>query len=76
MSYLLIKLLNIYFYIIIARALMSWFNPSPYNPIVRFVYILTEPVLGPIRRVVPPIGGLDLSPMVVFLIILLLQRVL
>ena len=76
MTYLLIRLLNLYFYLIIARALMSWFNPNPSNPIVRLIYVLTEPVLGPIRRVIPPMGGLDLSPLVVFAILYILQSIL
>ena len=50
-----------YFWIIIARALISWVNPDPYNPIVRFLYRVTEPVLRPIRRRMPAMAGLDLS---------------
>jgi YggT family protein len=67
--------LNIYMWMIIARALISWVNPDPYNPIVRFLYSLTEPVLGPIRRRLPLIfGGLDLSPILVLVAIVFLQR--
>jgi YggT family protein len=67
--------LNIYMWIIIARALVSWVSPDPYNPIVRFLYNITEPVLGPIRRRLPLIfGGLDLSPLLVILVIVFLQR--
>ena len=58
--------LQIYMYIIIARALLSWVNPDPYNPIVRFLYNITEPVLINVRRYVPIVaGGLDLSPLIV-----------
>ena len=50
-------------WLIIARALLSWVNPDPYNPIVRFLYNVTEPVLGWVRRRVPIVfGGLDLRP--------------
>ena len=58
--------LQIYMYIIIARALLSWVNPDPYNPIVRFLYNITEPVLRYVRRYVPIVaGGIDLSPLIV-----------
>lgn len=61
--------------IIIARALISWVSPDPYNPIVRFLYRVTEPVLRPIRYRLPMMGmGLDLSPMVVLLAIYFLER--
>jgi YggT family protein len=63
-----------YFWIIVARAVMSWVNPDPFNPIVQFLYRVTEPVLQPIRRRLPPIGGLDLSPMIVLLAITILDR--
>jgi len=67
--------LTVYMWIIIARALLSWVNPDPYNPIVRFLYNITEPVLGWVRRQVPLIfGGLDLSPILVLLAIVFLQR--
>ena len=67
--------LNIYMWIIIARALLSWVNPDPYNPIVRFLYNVTEPVLGPLRRRMPLVfGGLDLSPILVLVAIVFLQR--
>jgi YggT family protein len=66
--------LNIYTWVIIARALLSWVNPDPYNPIVRFLYNVTEPVLGWVRRRVPLIfGGLDLSPLVVLLVLYFLR---
>ncbi|WP_456431958.1 YggT family protein [Thermosulfuriphilus sp.] len=66
--------LTVYMWIIIARALISWVNPDPYNPIVRFLYQATEPVLYRIRRILPPMGGLDLSPMVAILGIIFLQH--
>lgn len=66
-------LLTIYMWIIIIRALISWVNPDPYNPIVRFLYQATEPVFYPIRRRLPFMGGIDLSPIIVLLIIIFLQ---
>ena len=62
--------LNIYMWIIIARALISWVNPVPYNQIVQFLYRITEPVLSLVRRWLPFRGiALDLSPLVVILAI-------
>jgi YggT family protein len=63
---MLIRLLDIYSIILLIRVLMSWVNPSPFNPIVQIIYRLTEPVLGPVRRVLPAFGPIDLSPIVVF----------
>ncbi|MFQ5580400.1 MAG: YggT family protein [Nitrospiria bacterium] len=66
--------LQIYMWIIIARALLSWVNPDPYNAIVQFLYKATEPVLYPIRRATGSFGsGLDLSPMIVILAIMFLK---
>jgi YggT family protein len=58
----------IYIYIIIARAIISWVSPDPYNPIVRFLYRVTEPVLRPVRERLPISQmGIDFSPMIVIL---------
>jgi YggT family protein len=71
---LLHLVLQAYFWIIIARAVLSWVNPDPFNPIVRFLYRVTEPVLRPIRHRLPTFSmGIDLSPMVVILLIYLLD---
>ncbi len=66
-------LLTIYIWIIIIRALLSWVNPDPYNPIVQILYRLTEPILAPVRYRMPDIGGIDASPIVLLLIIFFLQ---
>lgn len=66
-------LLTLYMWIIIIRALISLVNPDPYSPIVRFLYQVTEPILYPIRRRLPFMGGIDISPIIVLLIILFLQ---
>jgi YggT family protein len=74
MTKLLELVLWAYFWIIIARAVVSWVSPDPFNPIVRFLYRVTEPVLRPIRRRLPTFQmGLDLSPMLVILAIYFLQ---
>ncbi|MBG0775861.1 MAG: YggT family protein [Desulfovibrionaceae bacterium] len=63
--------LDLYFWIVIISALLSWVNPDPYNPIVRILRNLTEPVFYRIRRWMPfvMIGGIDLSPVVLILVI-------
>ena len=71
---LLELVINAYIWIIIARAIISWVNPDPYNPIVRFLYRVTEPVLRPVRHRMPTLAmGLDLSPMIVILILYFLD---
>jgi YggT family protein len=70
-------LLDIYTWIIIAAALISWVSPDPRNPIVQFLRRVTEPVLEPVRRLLPPwkTGGLDLSPLIVIIGIQFVDRV-
>lgn len=68
-------LLTFYLYIVVARAIISWVSPNPYNPIVNFLYQATEPVLRYARRIIPPIGGtLDLSPILVLVAIVFLRK--
>jgi YggT family protein len=79
-----LRILNIAFtlyeFAIVARALLPWFRVSPYHPVMQFLIQITEPLLGPIRRNLPAIGGFDFSPMVALLILwaveLLLRRTL
>jgi len=67
--------LTAYMWIIVGRAVISWVNADPYNPIVRFIYEATEPVLSRVRRFLPiNFGGIDFSPMVVILVIIFLQN--
>ena len=66
-------LVNILTYAIIIRALMSWFNPSPENPIVRFVVEITDPILAPLSRVVPRIGMIDITPIVAIVLLNAIQ---
>ena len=68
-------ILNVYMWIIVARAIISWVSPTPYNPIVNFLYQATEPVLRYARKIIPPIGGtLDLSPILVLVAIVFLKQ--
>ncbi len=63
-----------YMWLVIARAVLSWVNPDPFNPIVRFIHNVTEPVLYQIRTRIPVnFGGMDVSPIVVFLGIIFLR---
>jgi YggT family protein len=67
-------LLSAYMWIIIISALISWVNPDPYNPIVRFLYAVTEPVLRRVRRIIGfRTGVIDLSPMIVILAIMFVK---
>lgn len=65
--------LTLYMYVIIARALISWVNPDPWNPIVQFLERATEPVLYPIRRRLGWRMGIDLSPIIAIFLIIFLQ---
>ena len=65
--------LGVMTWVIFIRAVISWVSPDPSNPIVQFLERVTEPILAPIRRVMPPMG-VDLSPIIAFLIILFLQK--
>jgi len=62
--------------VLLARVVLSWLQVDPSNPIVKLLYDITEPVLGPIRRRVPPMGGLDLSPIIALLILIVLRALL
>lgn len=61
---LLALLINVFLFSILIQVIISWVNPGTYNPVMGMLYSLNEPILGPARRVIPPIGGLDLSPLV------------
>lgn len=70
-------ILQIYSFILLGRVLLSWFpNVDRSNPIVKFLHQATEPVLQPVREALPPMSGMDFSPLVVFLGIMVLQRML
>ncbi len=67
--------LDLYFWIIFIRAIMSWFNPNPYNPIVRTIYRLVDPITYKISRIIPTrFGVVDISPFILMLIIIFLQK--
>ncbi len=69
-------LLNAYMWIVIAAAVITWVSPDPRNPIVRFLYGVTEPILYRIRRMIPTsFGGIDMAPLILIFAILFLQHV-
>jgi YggT family protein len=65
--------LTLYLFIVFARVVISWVNADPRNPIVRFLYNATEPLLYRVRRVLPDVGGIDFSPLVVIIAIYFTQ---
>ncbi len=69
-------LINIVFFAIIIQVILSWVAPGTHNPVASLLFALTQPVLRPIQRVVPPIGGLDLSPLVAIIALQLLKMLL
>jgi YggT family protein len=68
-------LLTVYKYLVVASVILSWVHADPYNPIVTFIYRLTEPLLRPIRRRMPDTGMIDFSPLVAFALIFFIQIV-
>jgi YggT family protein len=66
-------LLTILYWLLIVRILISWVNPDPYNSIVQFLRQTTDPILEPLRRLMPPIGGFDISPIFAFIAIIFLK---
>lgn len=71
MDRIIIVLFNIFYIIMLARVILSWIRVSPYHPtwgpIVRFIFEATEPILAPVRKVIPSMGGLDLSVIIVLI---------
>ena len=65
-------LLTVLYWLILVRALISWVNPDPFNPVVQFLTRTTEPILQPIRRLLPPMS-IDISPIIAFLAIIFLK---
>jgi YggT family protein len=74
--YLLNTALSLLTYAIIIRVVLSWVQPNPNNPLVRLLYKVTDPVMGPLERIIPPLGGLDITPIIAVVLIQLVQRLL
>ncbi len=73
---ILVLILQVYSFLIIARVLLTWIHIDPYNPIAQFLIGVTEPVLAPIRRIMPQTGPLDFSPLVALLLIQVIGMIL
>jgi YggT family protein len=69
-------IINIFLFGILIQVIISWINPGTYNPAIGLIHSLTEPLLGPVRRRMPELGGLDLSPMVVMIGLVVLEMLL
>lgn len=61
------QIIGIYKLVLIARIVLSWIPHNPHNPTITILYKITEPILEPVRRVIPSIGGIDISPIIVFI---------
>ena len=70
---LIVTLIDLYSFVVLAAVVMSWVRADRRHPFVQLVYNLTEPAIAPIRRMVPPMGGLDFSPMILLLALRLLR---
>ncbi len=75
MFYILAQLMNALSILIIIWALMSWFRPSPGNPLVRLLNAIVEPILLPIRAVIPPIGGFSFDAMIAIILLSLIKNI-
>jgi YggT family protein len=75
----LIRVIDLLFWVlnlaILARVVLSWFNVSPFNPFVHIIYQVTDPIFEPLRRIIPPVGMLDLTPWAAVIILWILQQV-
>ncbi len=76
MGEIILAVFQVLTFAVLARALMSWFRPSPDNPLVQFLVAVTEPILAPLRRIIPRIGMIDITPMVAIILLQVIGGVL
>lgn len=76
LAYIIQVLVGVLTYAIIARVILSWFPMRPGNPVLVFLYTITEPILAPLRRILPPLGMIDLSPLVAIITLQVLEGLL
>ncbi len=78
--YLLVYFVNVFFTLlslaVLARVLLSWVRVSPYHPAIVLLYRITEPILAPLRRIIPPVGMVDISPIIAMLLLQIIQQIL
>lgn len=73
-SSFLLAALKVYKWLVIVRCVISFFPHNPYQPIIKFIYDVTEPLMAPFRRLLPATAAIDFSPMLLFFVIILLER--
>jgi len=73
---LLARLIDLYSLIVLAAVIVSWIQLPPYHPVVKLLNNLTEPALAPIRKIIPPMGGLDITPMLLLVLLQLIKGIL
>jgi YggT family protein len=73
---LLARLIDLYSLVVLAAVIVSWIQLPPYHPVVKLLNNLTEPALAPIRKIIPPIGGLDITPMLLLVLLQLIKGIL
>ena len=73
---IIVQFFDIFFFVIIVQALLSWVNPDPYNPVQSLLYSLSSPILRPFQRLIPPIAGIDLSPLFALLVLQVIKMIL
>ena len=74
LAQLINTVLTIYTWVLIIRVLITWVSPDPFNPVVQFLARATDPVLEPLRRIIPPIGFLDITPIIALLLLQAVQH--
>ncbi|MDO7787962.1 YggT family protein [Desulforamulus aquiferis] len=76
--YTIVSFINVAFWVyqimLFGRIILSWFRHNPYNPIIRFLYETTDPYLNIFRRIIPPIGAIDISPLAAFWVLDIIRR--
>lgn len=61
-------------WLVVIRCILSFIRHNPYHPLIRFIYDITEPIMAPFRRLLPPAGGIDFSPIIVWMVLMLLRN--
>ncbi|HXV63839.1 MAG TPA: YggT family protein [Vicinamibacteria bacterium] len=69
------QLIDLYTVVVFVAVIISWLQLPPYNPIVRYTRMLTEPLLAPIRRILPPVAGLDFSPLILLILLRMVRGI-
>ena len=69
------QLIDLYTIVVFVAVIISWLQLPPYNPIVRYTRMLTEPLLAPIRRILPPVAGLDFSPLILLILLRIIRGI-